>query len=120
MRAGKLRHLIQVKTPTRVADGAGGFSSVAWVPIRSDLTGEAAGSVWASVEPLSGRLSFEAQQLVPGVTHDIRIRYIPGVTPKCRIEWSGRVFHIRSIVNILERNSELRLLCEEVPVEVTP
>jgi SPP1 family predicted phage head-tail adaptor len=71
-------------------------------------------TVWASVEPISGREFWAMQQVHAEVTVRIRIRYLAGVLPKMRITGSGsKVFNIEAIINPAERNGHLELLCSE-------
>ncbi|WP_256846916.1 phage head closure protein [Paenibacillus sp. Pae108] len=101
---GKLRHKITIKHLQSVDDGAGG-SVETWMTYASPF---------ASVEPLSGRELFQAQQLQSEVTHKIRMRYRPGITPDMRVYFGTRVFLINSAINWQERNRELTLMCVEV------
>ncbi len=73
-------------------------------------------TVWASVEPLSGRERVGAQQQHAETTHRIRMRYQPGttVTTVKRILFGTRVFEIISVINKKEKNLMLELLCKEV------
>lgn len=104
MNIGKLRHRITIQQLTQTPDGAGGYTK-SWVPFAT---------VWASVEPISGKEYFEAQQTQSAVTHKIRIRYHTGITPVMRIDFKGRIFGIESVINWEERNRDMMLMCTEV------
>lgn len=110
MRAGKLRHRVTVERPQEAA-GAYGEAQVSWEPMAT---------VWASVEPVSGREFFAAAQVQTDITHRVRMRYLAGVTPKHRIRFGERLLDVRLVRNIEERNAELELLCVEHGVGVTP
>lgn len=69
--------------------------------------------LWASIEPISGREFFQAQQIVASVTHRIRCRYRPGVRTTQQIRWQGRVYQIGAVLNILERNEWLEIMATE-------
>ena len=47
------------------------------------------------------------------VSHEIALRYLPGVVPAMRFRDDARVFHIVSVINVDERNRWLKCLCEE-------
>lgn len=73
--AGPLRHRISIQAPGETLL-AGGETAIAW----SELA-----EVWASIEPLSGREFFLAQQVQSDITLKVRIRWLAGVTAKHRI-----------------------------------
>jgi SPP1 family predicted phage head-tail adaptor len=108
--AGKLRHVIQIVSPSKVQGAAGGL-------VTADDTIFA--TVWASVEALTAREIFAAQQMVSQVTHKITIRYLEGVKSKMRVwfqmaPWSTkREFEIMGVSNPDERPHMLVLLCKE-------
>lgn len=71
-------------------------------------------TVWASVEPISGREFWAMQQVHAEVTVRIRIRYLAGVVPKMRVIGTGsKVFNIEAIINPADNNGHLELLCSE-------
>lgn len=70
-------------------------------------------TVWASVEPISGREFWASRQVQSEVTHRIRLRYLPGVDSTMRILFKGREFRIEAIRNIEERNTETEILAVE-------
>lgn len=104
MRAGWLRHRLTLEENNPVEDAAGEETDN-WTTFAT---------VWGSVEPLRGREFFEARAETQTVDHRIRIRYLDGVTPQMRVMFRGRIFGIDSVINVLERNKELQLMCREV------
>lgn len=104
MRAGRLRKLVTIEAVTETQN-ARGEPIQTWAP-------EAV--VWASIEPLSGREFVTAQQRVSDVTHQVGLRYRPGLTPKKRLNMAGRIFNILTTLNVGERNRSLELLVKEV------
>lgn len=70
-------------------------------------------TVWASIEPISGREYWANVQIQAEVSHRIRIRYLPAVEPTMRVIFRGREFEIESIINWQERNIDLQLMCRE-------
>lgn len=73
-------------------------------------------TVWARIEPLSGREYFAARQENTEVTTRITIRYLPGITTDSRVVFGGRVFEVLSAIDPEERCESLILMCNEVPV----
>jgi len=105
MKIGDLRHRISFEEEVKTPDGYLG-STVTW---RSVTT------VWASVEPLSGREYFYGQQISSEISHRIRIRYNETVDAEMRINFGGRYMQIASILDIKERHQFQEILAQEVP-----
>ncbi len=70
-------------------------------------------TVWARIEPLSGREYFAARQENADVSVKVVIRYLPGITAETRVVFDGRVFDVLSVINPGERNISLVLMCKE-------
>lgn len=70
-------------------------------------------TVWASVEPKSGREAIEAAKEHPELTYVVTTRYMNDITPDMFIEFKGRLFNIKSVRNIREANEMLEILCTE-------
>ena len=105
MRAGRLRHRITIQNPTKQRNQVG-ETVLAW----KDLA-----TVWAAVEPVSGKEFFAAKQVIAEVTHKIRTRYRPGISPQSRVLFNGRTFEVNSVINRDERNRELEIMATEQP-----
>ena len=103
MCAGLMRNRVQLQRRIKVPDGGGGYTHV-W---------ETFAVVWAYIKPLSGNESLVAMQLEASVTHDVIMRHRPDLAPEDRVVYKTRAFHIRSVINIEERNRWLQLRCEE-------
>lgn len=106
MRIGELRHRVTLQRKEITEDALKQQSEV-WTDIAT---------VWARIEPLSGREYFAARQENAEVTAKITIRYRKDVTPDMRAVSEGRVFDVLSVINPEERNISLVLMCKEVPV----
>ena len=103
IRRGDLRHLITIKTVTKVADGMGGYTET-----EADfLTCRAA--IW----PVSAKEELQSDQVEMKVSHRIRIDWQSGVLPSMMIYFGTRKFEIISVINIDERNIILDLLAIE-------
>ncbi len=104
MRAGKLRHPITIEQPSDSRGATFGQAKLTWTVFKRTR---------ASIDPLSGKEEIGTDQVQAGVTHAIEMRYLPGVTPRMRILFGSRVFSIVSVLDKMERNRELKLLCME-------
>ena len=100
---GNLRHRITLQKPVIIRDSIGqeleGWQDVA--------------TVWASIEPLSGKEYFNAQQTNSEVSTKITIRYLESITPFMRVFFHKHTYNILSVINFEERNIYLQLLCSE-------
>lgn len=104
---GSLRHRVTVQQrtspPTRDSFGEP-------IQVWSNVAG-----VWASVEPLTGRELFQAQQVRADLTHRIALRGFAGLNAAERILWGSRVFNLLPPTNPGERGGTT--LVEALAVE---
>ncbi len=100
---GEMRHRLRLEAQSRAPDGGGG-ATVSW---------GLAAEVWGAVVPLSGSERVEADGLKGQLTHQIVIRYRPGVLPEMRFMMGTRAFDIRSVIDVSERRRFLKCLVEE-------
>ncbi len=106
MQSGKLRHRVEVQTNTTAPDTTG-------QPVDSWAV---TATVRAAINPLSGNELLIAQQVTPQVTHEIILRHRALTAAQRLVESGGtRTFEILRVMNINERNHELRVLCVEEP-----
>jgi len=70
-------------------------------------------TVWAEIEPISGREYIEGRQDRGELTHVVTIRYLAGVRPDMRISFEGRYLKIAAVRNPEERDRSLELDCTE-------
>ena len=101
--AGPLRHRIAIQRQTDTITTSGGFAPT-WATIAT---------VWASVEPLSGREYLREHAVHGDTTHRVRMRYRGGVTRRHRLLWGARVFDILDPANQDEANVLLVILVKE-------
>ncbi len=104
MQAGRLRHRITIQEPVTARNGFN-EAITTWVTVAT---------VWASVEPISGREFFAAEHVQSEITHRIRVRYRAGIAPTMRVVFNGRYLMIESVINYGERNTDLQLMCREM------
>lgn len=102
--AGKIRRRIQIVEPTLTRDSAGGTAIDEGTPFLT---------AWASVEALTGRELYAAQQKVSEVTHRIVIRYRDGIKANQNVWFHDREFQIQAVENPDEGRKLLILLCIE-------
>ena len=102
MRLGPLNKRITLQAPKSGRDDFG-----------QPLTGwDDVVTVWASVEPISGRELLTAQQTLGEITHRIRTRFTAATTAN-RILFGSRVFDIQSVINPREASASLEILAKE-------
>jgi len=107
IRAGKLDQRVTIEQPVEVRDADYGTMVKTWSPVAT---------VWAAVEPLSGREFFLNQEQQSELTMRIRIRYsslVAGITPKMRINFGGRMLQITAVMNLQQADDELQIMCAE-------
>lgn len=110
MLAGALRTRLRLEALGESATDAGGDPiPAAWEPVEH---------VYAAVRALSGSEALRGMQLAETITHELTIRYRPGITAAMRaVQERGegdRIFHFRRVVDPDERRRELRIHAEEV------
>ena len=103
--AGKLRERVTVQIATGTTNALG-ETVLAW----GNST-----SVWASVEGVSARESLAAGQQETTISHRLRLRYLPGLTPTMRFSWRGRTLDIISLLEHGNRSEHEAICQEQVP-----
>lgn len=109
MNPGKLNKRIKILEFAEGEDGAGGY-------LDNWITGEGWNeiiTVWANINPLSGRDLIMAQQTMSEITHKITIRYNSNIKSSHIIAYNSRRFDIQYIRNTQEKNTYLEILCVE-------
>jgi len=107
LRAGFLRHRVDVQEQTDTPDGMGGFTT-SWASVSG------MGSVPAAIWPLSSKEQLDAMKLESVITNKIRIRYRSGITSKNRMVFGSRIFNIKGApINADEKNKTLDFLVTE-------
>lgn len=102
-RIGALRQRVTLQRPVRT-DAGGGAATLTWVN---------AASMFARVEPLSGREREIADRVASRVTHKVLIRYRDDVSPKMRFAAKTRVLEIDAVLDLEGDGRWLQCLCEE-------
>ena len=104
MRAGELRHRVTIKSKGASRDTFG-QETITWTTVAT---------VWAAVEPLSGREYLAGAQLEAAVDTRVRIRYLAGVVPEMQVVYGSHTYNLLSVVHVGENRREMQLMCQEV------
>ena len=108
LRAGQLTRRLKIQSRSTTQDTFGGPSLV-WTDVAT---------VWAEIQPLTGRELESAQRMASEVSHQITVRYQslfdnPQQVTQMRALYKARVFNIHSALHEDERRVKLILLaCE--------
>jgi len=106
MLAGQLRHRITIERAT-LTQNAFGEQVQTWATLAT---------VWARVEPITGKERFAALQTQSDVDSRILCRYystLAALAANDRITWGSKTYDIRSVVNTEERNKELQIFATQ-------
>lgn len=102
IRAGTMRHVLQIIENTPIVDNSGAVEDV-WA-----VTGTAR----ASINPITGTESFVNAEQMNEVSHKIGMRY-RDISPEARLGFQGREFDIVNVLNFKEKKSNIILLVKE-------
>ncbi|MBW5802043.1 phage head closure protein [Halomonas elongata] len=109
MRSGRLRHLVTLEWYQKLPRTDSGATPTDWV---------AGAAVWASVEPLSGRLLLAAQEAQAETSAKVRMRWrsdVAAATGKTlRLHHNGLIYRIEGRpLDIDGRRRELEIMVHE-------
>jgi head-tail adaptor len=99
--SGKYRHFITIENPSDNPDDPG------------NPTYKPFAEAWARISPIGGDEEFAFAQIIPLCTHKIELYYQPGIKPTARITHDDRHFFVKYIINVEERDFELKLIAVE-------
>jgi SPP1 family predicted phage head-tail adaptor len=102
MNFARLRERLTLEAPMRTPDGGGG-ATLAWQNVAE---------LWAHVRPISGDERLRHDQLSGRLTHEVWIRYRPGVVPAMRFTQGPRIYEIVAVIEA-DRRRRLKCLVEE-------
>lgn len=100
---GKLRQRLTIQRAEMARNEVGEY-----IPAWEDWA-----TVWAAVEPASGKNYYAAKALNADVDGRVRIRYLDGLEPTMRIIHDGRILRIISILNPNEDKREIHIMYKE-------
>jgi SPP1 family predicted phage head-tail adaptor len=98
-----MNHWVSVQRQA-AGQSASGQPNGAWVELAKE---------WAAIKPISGREYFNASGERAEITHTVELRAGGNYVPRDRIVYGSRVFNIKSVINVEERNRKLRLMVSE-------
>lgn len=105
---GKMRHRVTFQRFSGTQDGFGD-------PLQADdANWTDAATLWAAIDPISGREFYAAEQSQSEVSHKVRCRYRAGLDTAMRIVCGSRRFKIISIIDWEERHESLLIMCKEL------
>jgi SPP1 family predicted phage head-tail adaptor len=114
VKAGTLRQVIDIESPTESRSPSGAIAGPPWNNFAT---------VRAEIKTVEGREAFAGDEFLAQATHTVTIRYLAGVTQKMRINFKtqsqrdlgqdGRLFDILAMNDIDERHREIDLTCRE-------
>ena len=104
MRAGSLRHAVELQAPGAGVDESG-TPSAAWAAVAT---------VWADIRHGSGLEAIKGGVELSLVRASIRIRWRDDVTPAMRVVHGATAYEIKAVLPDLQRREYLDLVCEVV------
>ncbi len=105
VRAGKLRHRVEIQTLSgSTTAGSRGQSSKTFVTAET---------VRADIQYLIGREGLLAKQLLPTATHRVHLRFSSNIDVTARLKFGTRILNILSAERVDERQREMWLICGE-------
>ena len=102
---GALRHKIELLTPSRIDDGAGG-AAIAWLP---------GPELWARVERLTSTRDFAGDRNNRLQRIAASIRYRTDIVLGQQLKFDNDNFEVVSIESEDDQDRRLTLICEEAP-----
>jgi len=106
MRSGDLKKRVKIShlvTGSPAVDDLGA-PNTSWEEIYT---------VWAAIEPLSGREFWAQQQVQSSLSVRIRIRYRNDILPGMKAEYNSKTYVIQNVIDKEEKHQELQLMCSE-------
>lgn len=104
MEAGPMRFRLKFQAPDRGESARSGEVVIDWQDVAT---------VWGNVRPLTSRESVQFAQTGKQASHEVTVRYRPGVAEDQRILFGTRVLDIVGVRNLDERKRELRIMVNE-------
>lgn len=97
LKAGRLRHRIELQRQHRSQDSTTGEITVTW---------QTQAKVWAAIEPLSVREFISSQSKQSEVTARIVIRYRPDIDASWRIVHRDKIYNIQGVLGDIDSGLE--------------
>jgi SPP1 family predicted phage head-tail adaptor len=103
MRAGKLRHRVEVQRSTATQDTYG----------QQVITWGTFAILWADIRPSEATETFESGQFKTERRHVVRMRYYDQLTTRNRLKFGTRYFDVTGIRYVREIEREMVVDCVE-------
>lgn len=103
MRAGLLNKLLSIQERVETQDSYG----------EAKATWQEVAKVYGSIYPVRGTERYMSMEKHATATHEINIRFMQNISAKHRIVYDGREFDILSVLNIAERNKQMKIIAKE-------
>lgn len=97
--SGRLRNRVTVQSMSTTQDAVG-QETISWTDVAT---------VWAQINPLSGRDYYTQSGEHAEITHEILMRHGTTVRPGDRIVYGSRNFDVRAALTVQERDAWLKL-----------
>jgi SPP1 family predicted phage head-tail adaptor len=94
-------HEIVIQHESKVSDGAGGNVN-GWVTFKT---------VKAHVQPISGNILLQAQQIQSNINHKVFMEYDDEITSKMRVLYNNKPLTISNIIDQGGLNEIMVLMC---------
>lgn len=99
----KLNKKLNFEEKNIISDECGG-NNVIWSLYKT---------IWGNISPISASNEFANYNSNTKINHVVTIRYLNKINENMRIKYNNRIFYIKSIVNVKEKNIYYEILCEE-------
>lgn len=104
-RAGELRHRITIERPGPGAIDSDGNMRRDWRLLYANVP--------ARVRPRTARELFAQGRTIETASHEVVLRWLPGIDSECRIHFDGRILRVRGVIDRDEKKRILELDCSE-------
>jgi len=103
MDIGSLRHKVQLQRPSITQDSVGQPTNT-WTTYYTSR---------AKIDILKGQLLYQTAEFINKNSYQITMRFPVGILISAadRVVFNDQVYVIQSVINVEQRNRELRLLC---------
>ena len=102
--AGSLNKRIDIKKPATTQDDYG----------QPDIKWELVKSIWAGINPISGKEFIQGLAEQSQVTHRIIVRDGAGIDPNMRVYFGSRIFEIIAVLNEAEADTRYTIMAKEL------
>lgn len=101
--SGRLRNRVTIQSQSTTQDAVG-QETISWTTVST---------VWAQINPLSGRDYYNQSGEHADITHEIMMRHGVTVRPGDRIVYGSRNFDVNSVLTVQERDAWLKIRARE-------